>query len=113
MNDKKQELLSFCRYYHGEDECPFDGGVKPLLWDYERVWLSHAIAFEEEGVADDDLISWCSDYEMAGLKPFAKDDNTPMSLVGLLFNRWAHWAYGGGAEEFKVWYVRFYLGKSD
>lgn len=106
MNSKKQEMLKYCRYYNGEKECPFKDGMKPMFWEYEKIWLEHMLLEEEE--MKDFLADLWSDYKRAGLELFAQDDGVPLGLKTLLYNRFDHWAQGG-AEDFKEWYTRVYL----
>lgn len=39
--EKNNELLQFCRYYKGEDKCPFENEDLRLYWDLERVYVKN------------------------------------------------------------------------
>ena len=36
---KRDELLTSCRYYKGENENPYKDGNKALFWDFEKNWI--------------------------------------------------------------------------
>ena len=37
---KKEDLIKQCRYYSGEETCPFSDNEMPWFWDMERVYVS-------------------------------------------------------------------------
>ena len=37
----KQELVKQCRYYGGEDECPYDDEGMSWFWEMERVFVAN------------------------------------------------------------------------
>ena len=39
---KTADLLPFCRYYKGEEECPYSGD-EAMLWLYEMDWTNETI----------------------------------------------------------------------
>ncbi len=61
----RDELIKLCRYYKGEEECPFDGGSIDALWwsgekmladnvSYDKSFLQRLKdSFEEELAAGD------------------------------------------------------------
>ena len=102
----REELIRECRYYTGEEKNPFEseGGTKSLLWGYEKVWINASISDKE--YLDDCL----QRYENEGLGQFNENDNIPITLKALLFNRFCHWnAFGiGVVEDFKEWYNEYY-----
>ena len=78
----KQELLSFCRYYKGEETNPYKGDLRANLWEYEKYWL------EESLKEDSDYLSeLANEYISAGLLTWTETDGTPSLLKALLFNR--------------------------
>ncbi len=102
----KEDNLRFCRFYKGERECPYKEGMKSLLWDYERIWI------ELSPNKDDMLGNMLDDYLRAGLSEFEMQDDTPISLKSLLFDRYRHWLGGYGdadADAFKKWYADEYI----
>ena len=73
----KEDLLKYCRFYHGEKNNPYEGD-KALLWDYERVWV-------EDSANDSDSISeYLSDYLTYGLRDFSKFDKIPVTLSDVI-----------------------------
>lgn len=42
-NEKEinQDLIKQCRYYRGEDKCPYDDGDMSWFWDMERVFVNN------------------------------------------------------------------------
>jgi hypothetical protein len=98
-----QQLISKCRYYRGEDECPLQikDKEKCNLWYYESLWVEWKGEYEDNG-----------EYEYHGLHDFEANDGVPLSLKKILFNRFTYWGggYGNDAELFKEWYLRHYKG---
>ena len=37
---EKEDLIKQCRYYSGEETCPFSDNEMPWFWDMERVYVS-------------------------------------------------------------------------
>ena len=99
-------LLEYCRYYKGEDECPEDisKDENGSSWFYEKLWVQSDDFRDEKGYNTTGYI----DY---GLKDFNVDDGVPITLKALLFNRYCHWSggYGNDVEGFKKWYKKYYL----
>lgn len=98
----KEEYISLCRYYRGEECCP--DGVNNLFWDYEQLWVEKH--FEVGGVEFlQDLIKG---YKAVGLGSYMVDDGTPIAIKAILWCRYEHWTEGtpGG---FRGWYKREYL----
>lgn len=98
-----EELLKFCRYYKGEEDCPFNDQDKAMLWFYERSWVLDI----ENDRFENSLIS---DYIYVGLSDFATNDSTPLTLKALLFNRFSKGANSmvDAVEPFKDMYLKFY-----
>lgn len=95
----KEELISSCRYYKGEKECPFDG-IAANLWDYEKAWV-------DNHSAKDSILSIClEEYNGHGFTHLEEYDGVPITLKALLFNRYYHWM--GNADEFPRWYKEVY-----
>ena len=117
MNKKRIELLKACRYYHGEEDSPFEERLsvcnsldlrkelelKHWFWTYEQIWVgSHYSSknylqqIEEEG-------------KQLNLENLLPKDNTPLSLKALLHNR--HLKDGGTLESFKLLYKEYRQSK--
>ena len=100
----KKDLLKFCRYYKGEDDCPFKEQNKTMLWFYERAWMFDMLR-------DSDNLSTCIDeYIRFGLGLFEQFDDVPLSLKALLFNRYARTSQSmaEAVEPFKKFYKEYY-----
>ncbi len=103
----KNDLLKFCRYYKGEDECPFVENNAAFAWDTERVWLFESSKEKREASNMDMEI--LSTYINAGLGEFNSDDGIPITLKALLFFRLTD--YFVTAESFKEMYLKLYPKK--
>lgn len=102
LNLTQEDLLRYCRYYTGENECP--SYKNALFWDYEKRWIELMI---ENNMLLNEMISV---YISNSLKDFERTDNTPISLKSLLFNRYSHWLRED-ADGFKKWYKSEYINK--
>lgn len=83
-----------CKYYNGNND------DTSILASYEQVWLKNC---EDEGSLNNII-----EYIYYGLMRFAEDDNTPISLKAMLFNRYCHWVRAD-VDGFKQWYNEFYV----
>lgn len=104
----KDELLTYCRYYKGEKECPFTNQNDIMFWDYERIWC------EQQRMRNPIVHDMVRDYNLAGLASYEPYDGTPLSLKALLFNRYCHWSSGSPydcTEGFKLFYEKTYKNK--
>lgn len=109
---KKEELLKFCRYYHGESAVPDRLKVSQndtAFWETEKSWVERTLKNDES------LGNMLDDYLEAGLREFAQTDNTPATLKAMLFNRYGYWLGGYGlledAAAFKQFYTSQYIKK--
>lgn len=103
---EKKDFLPFCRYYKGEKENPYKSGNKALFWDYERAWIDLSVDKE-----DNALGNMLDEYIAAGLSEFEMQDDTPIALKALLFNRYGHWLGGYGLIEDAKSFKKFYLNE--
>lgn len=102
---EKKDYLPFCRYYKGEKENPYESGNKALFWDYEKKWIESSID------KDDALGNMLDEYIAAGLSEFEMQDDTPIALKSLLFNRYCHWNGGYGLSDDAKAFKKFYLNE--
>lgn len=104
MSTSKKELLQFCRYYKGEENCPKDTNAS--FWDYEKYWVSISESPKENSDNFNVVSNWIDEYLHAGLGLFCNNDGVPITLKALLLNRYEHWqqTYDG----FKDWYMNTY-----
>ncbi|MBR4918267.1 MAG: hypothetical protein IKZ52_03515 [Bacteroidales bacterium] len=75
----KLELMKQCRYYNGEDTCPFDMFPASWYWDMERVYIQH------EGIISGE----CATYVAHKFKDF----DMPYNLQMVMFTSWAKTAW--------------------
>ncbi len=98
----RDNLISCCRYYKGEEKAP--KGTNELFWDYENKWVEFMLD-DKEAVYMNQIDK---EYRDHGLSDFSKSDGVPQSLKNILFNRYSHWC-GCDVNGFKDWYLNFYL----
>lgn len=105
----KKELLKFCRYYKGEDDCHFKEQNKSMLWFYERAWVY------EMSNDSKDLYIYIEEYIRHGLRTFEMFNNIPLTLKALLFNRFARTfqSMAEAVEPFKTFYIEYYTKKGE
>ena len=83
----RDELISQCRFYKGEDECPYSENYKPechFFWEYEKVWVN--LELEESPNLESGLayLERCC--------PYAAKDNpdVPLGLQAIFVSRIEH-----------------------
>ncbi len=85
LTDKQKDLLKNCRYYHGEETCPFTTFPLVWFWDMERVYINiNGTAGGEAGY-----------YNCIGGKSYP---GIPNNLVTIMFTSWGKSAYDVKAE---------------
>lgn len=101
----REELVGLCRYYKGEEACPFDGKDqnRSMLWFYEMSWVEDTLngrSFAEQ----------LADYSACGLDPLAASDGIPKTLKARLFNRYGRGSYSmrEAAASFREFYGEYY-----
>ena len=95
-----KELLNQCKHYGKKDGYSF-------FASYEQSWIQFTI------LDRDFLQEVIDDYKLYGLEDFNTEDNVPIGIKAILYNRHRHWGDGSdGVESFKRWYVREYLARS-
>jgi hypothetical protein len=101
---KREDLIKQCRYYHGEEENPFEGKDqdKALLWFYESCWVQMA----SEETPNDSLIEYC-DYLRVSIPEYLNNDYAPMSYKVLLLDRYCH--FGAGENGFRELFSKYYI----
>jgi hypothetical protein len=97
----EKELISFCKYYKGEKECPFTDQNKSMFWFYECMWVNMTM---KDSLCKD----YIEEYNYAGLASFNSDDGVPVSLKALLFNRFGKTSMGS-LKETGDFFRKFYL----
>lgn len=105
MSDKNNNLLQFCRYYKGEDECPLKDNYQRMFWYYEKDWTQMVESGQTE-ISE----TFLNEYVRCGLTDFQFDDDTPVTLKATLFNRFCK-SSGLPMLENKEPFKKFYLEK--
>ncbi len=76
----REELIGYCRYYKGEEECPFTTGIMAWFWDMECKYVNLRGEFEgERGY-----------YEALSGKKYSR---IPYQLLIIMFTSWGKWTY--------------------
>lgn len=101
MNDNN--FIKFCRYYHGESECPFTDAERSTLWIIERAWVERMTAGNTEQIEEA-----VSEYVACGLGEFQMRDGVPISLKAVLFNRFCKYEERIDVDGFKDFYLKNY-----
>jgi len=107
-----EDLIKQCHYFKDEDVNPYDGKPvtdgtdqnKSMIWFYERFWVKQR--------ASGQVLTEClNEYLAADLRFFEAEDNVPVSLKALLFNRYMKGSSDGNTEPFKAFYRQYYSMK--
>lgn len=83
---RKEQLIKRCRFYKGEEECPFENEKDSHFWLYESIWvdkLSQSYTYADK--FRNELLPYNN------IRAFAKEHGLPSSFIGLLVNRDIHW----------------------
>ena len=96
-----------CRYYKGENDCPFKDLNEEMLWFYEQSWVINKLKRENM------FSSMLEEYICSGLDSFEEFDGIPLTLKALLFNRYAIGCYSraDAVESFKEFYKKYYKNR--
>ena len=76
----EKELISQCRYYRGQDECPFHENRIAWFWEMERLYVMNGGEFEGEREY----------YETLKGKKYS---GIPYPLLLLMFTSWGKYTY--------------------
>lgn len=120
----KQEMLwQYCPHYNGEETDPYEEKERnrkrnapyqdpnyKMLWFYERCWCMEMADADSVDAIPHSLAEYTSDYIRAGLETFCQNDEIPLTLKALLFNRYAKCSGGlsDAIEEFRRFYRIYY-----
>ena len=111
----REELIKQCRYYKGEEECPFEdeGQDESLFWSYEDLWVNE---LKGNYIHDQMTLSSYLAFPSVANANKGKLSAVPVSLQLLLFNRYMHWLDGYRSLEDEVasfvdWLESDYLGE--
>ncbi len=111
MNDNEniRLLLSQCRYYKGQNECPYNDAQRALFWRVEKYYCEAYSDSESQHRAL--AIEAMQTYLHFNLQGFSANDGVPMPIKALLLNR--HFKYmeredATEIERFKEFYLKSY-----
>ena len=106
MSEDKLQYLSLCRFYHGEEKCPYRDAAlaeqgrrannMATAWEYESWWV------ERPEIHDSDETR-VETYKRYGYEHFFEKDGVDIRIKALMYNRIDH--QGG---DFKKWYMTTY-----
>ena len=109
----RDDLIKQCRYYKGEEECPFDGidQDKTAFWSYEYIWVNK---FKGDYIDEQMIQSSYLAFPPVAMANRGEFSSVPVSLQLLLFNRYMHWLGGyqsleDDVESFVDWLKGSYL----
>ncbi len=85
--------MQMCKYFNGNNSDTSQFAF------YEHIWLENSKEATLYNIIE---------YIHYGLMRFAEDDNTPLSLKAILFNRYCHWVRAD-VDGFKQWYNESYI----
>lgn len=94
----KKQLLKYCRFFKGEEICPFLDEHRSL-WEAERNWVDEAIVGSR-------LLDEYLDGFRRDLPDMANFEVTHPSLKAFLYDRYLH--FGGSKSGFPAWFGRCY-----
>lgn len=89
-----KEALSYCRYYNGEAQCPFDlKSRQSRWWDIEETWVKLVIPDEYR------FNSFCNEFLDVFPDGMPVIKSVPISLKATLYDQHLHW--GGTRDSFE------------
>lgn len=95
----KKDLLIHCRYYKGDDSI-YEDREKAALSAIEKLWI-------DKTLHDDNFLNTClEEYIEQGMRTFEQEDDTPVTLKAILFNRYNNELVD--IAGFKEWYKKYY-----
>lgn len=107
----RDELINLCRYYRGQKQNPYENSNadvnKEMLWFYESVWVRISLRRKELD-GDGILAEYLSDYISDGLGDFRAEDNIPITLKALLYNRFNKDSLSKDTTPFKTFFNKYY-----
>ena len=105
---KETALLDSCKFYKGEEDCPFKpkyGDNRAAVWYCEQSW-----AQDMEQIGEDAFKHDLEDYKGYDVGKGLPDDGRPETLKARIFERYAKGAYSmaDAASEFLDFYTEVY-----
>lgn len=101
----KNELIKQCRYYKGEERCPFLQAVPSYIWKTECDWVERQLGDDKDKIVSDKSANIIALYNSDGLLDFEKKDGVPKSLKASLYLLFQHWNEGFASfDEWRTFY---------
>ena len=88
---KKEELIKQCRYYSGEEKCPFNEENMQWFWDMERVYVKT----EGKFVGEAELYHRLKGRRYTGI---------PHNLLMVMFTGWAKYVDDYLEKHIEIFY---------
>lgn len=96
--------LRYCRYYKGEDKCPFPSyGIDATYWELERSWVN--LVNPNEDIREGMVFELAMDFPYTF--PYI---DAPTSLKAFMYNRF--YQFHGEKEGFEN-FLKTYVNRSD
>lgn len=99
---EKDDLLKFCRYYHGEKSCKSNDKDVQMIFNIERIWVDRMCD------EDSNFNELLDEYITFGLTSLCETDDVPVTLKAILFNRFSQYNDRIDVDAFKAWYKKYY-----
>jgi hypothetical protein len=102
------DLLAKCKFYKGEDDCPY--GVPFICWECEEMYVEH-MSKGDESFFKDAVDFYC--HLGLDMVPELNDDN-PIEVKAIMFERFCHNSDTDPeilARYFTKYYLREWLQK--
>jgi hypothetical protein len=110
MNDKQKELLQQCRFYKGEEHCPYKLDENPLseawFWNYEREWFVMSALYPAV------VATYEMNFHNEFGDTFSNGDGVPESLKYIIihyFRKKLPMDAEMEQENYLKWYKKYYL----
>jgi hypothetical protein len=106
--DRMDDLMKRCRFYKGEETCPYTNQRDSFFWTYERAWVDKLSDSFTNAEGWHHAIS-----AYPKIEEFAKQRNLPSSLIGVFISREEHWCgYIESQEDYIESLKHYYLKES-
>lgn len=97
----ENNLVKLCRFY-GHPKKQGSHGFA----DYERHWVEDVLN------GKGNPLDYVKIDDLNFLSTFFPGDGVPLGIKAILFNRYFHWSSYSSIDNFKEWYLKYYIGTS-
>lgn len=106
-----KDLLKHCRYYKGEDICPFldDLFIRRILWEVEKTWVEEYVLIDknEDHAITPNIDKWVDDFVIHAPLGKKLPWNSPRFLDAAIFSVFLHNNELPIFDEFIVFYKKW------